>query len=142
MSLSGSPRSRCTITVSHTLVVPRSGPSATLLRHYASRRVCQAVTCLAARRLPGRSLPYHSIFFRSKEIHRESTIPIPSCFVRPKRAMRLRSTRTHENRSRVSTRMRTYFQIIENNGFDLSSRKMHTWIKSIVIRIIKHVFVK
>lgn len=61
MSLSGSPRSRCTVTVSHTLVVLRSGPSATLLRHYASRRVCQAVTCLTARRLPGHLLPYRDL---------------------------------------------------------------------------------
>lgn len=116
MSLSGSPCSRCTVTVSHTLVVLRSGPSATLLRHYASRRVCQAVTCLTVCRLPGRS----RFSFVQKKCIAEKTIPIWSCFVHQAGDARAQY-KTHENRytSRVYMRMRTYFQIIENNETNL-----------------------
>lgn len=119
MSLSGSPRSRCTVTVSHTLVVLRSGPSATLLRHYASRRICQAVTCLTARRLPGHLLPYRDLLSFKRNPSRK-TISIWSRFVR-QTSDALARYKIHGNRytSRVSTRMRTYFQIIESNETNL-----------------------
>lgn len=130
MSLSGSPRSRCTITVclAHTC-----RPAFRTFRHViTSLRVASRLSSchvvgsspftrsfasvssdlLSFERNPSRKYDSDSIVFRS-----------------PKRAMRLRSHKIHENRSRVSTRMRTYFRIIENNGFDLSSRKVHTWIK-------------
>lgn len=118
MSLSGSPRSRCTVTVSHTLVVLRSGPSATLLRHYASRRVCQAVTCLTARRLPGHLLPYRDLLSFKRNPSRKNDFYLIA-FRSPNKRCACAVQDPNRYTSRVSTRMRTYFQIIESNETNL-----------------------
>ena len=125
MSLSGSPRSRCTVTVPHTLVVPRSGPSATLLRHYASRRVCQAVTCLTAPRLSGHSLPHRDLFFIRKTSIAKRRFRFGRRVSFAEQAMRLRGIRL------CITSEYAHAYVLSNNWneLDSSSTKVRTRVK-------------
>lgn len=91
-------------------------------RYYVTtRRVASVKLSRAWQLVVYQVICFHiAIFFHSKEIRREKTISIWSRFVRQTSDAPARY-KIHGNRytSRVSTRMRTYFQIIESNETNL-----------------------